>query len=166
MVVKEHNAYGDLTDQTCSEALHMASEIIVGDDIKCVGYDSEQVAQVQALTEPILPREVSTDRVDFDDSISTDVSTGERNIFCGNYENLVANTPLVEKKVLEFNELNVCFDGAEGLKVENGIKDLVCDNEWLKVCWSGDFLKSKFLDNELYESIRESAIMMLLTNPV
>ncbi|KAG6419080.1 hypothetical protein SASPL_121289 [Salvia splendens] len=149
MVVKEHNADGDLIDQTCSEALNMASEIIVGDDIRGVRYDAEQDAQVQAPTKPILPREVSTG-VDFDDSISADVSTCESNIFCGNYENLVAHTPFVETKVLEFHELDVCFDGAEGLKVENGLKDLVvCDNEGLKYCCSGVCLeRPKFLDGE------------------
>ncbi|KAG6400903.1 hypothetical protein SASPL_137748 [Salvia splendens] len=115
-----------------------------------VWYDAEQDAQVQAPTKPILPREVSTG-VDFDDSISADVSTCESNIFCGNYENLVAHTPFVETKVLEFHELDVCFDGAEGgLKVENGSKDLVvCDNEGLKYCCSGVCLEwPKFLDGE------------------
>ena len=86
--------------------------------------------------------------VDFDDSISTNVSSCECNIFCGNIRNLVANTLFVEKQVLEFNVLDVCFDGAKGLKVENGINDLVvCDNEGLKHCCSRDFLEMpKFLN--------------------
>ncbi|KAG6402054.1 hypothetical protein SASPL_138924 [Salvia splendens] len=51
----------------------MASEIIIDDDIKGVGYDMEQGAQVQALTVTILPREGPMDQVD-KDVVNTRVS--------------------------------------------------------------------------------------------
>ncbi|KAG6397770.1 hypothetical protein SASPL_144231 [Salvia splendens] len=71
IVVTDHNVDGDHSDQTCSELL-MASEIIIDDDIKGVGYDMEQAAQVQALTVTILPREGPTDQEDRDKTIYND----------------------------------------------------------------------------------------------